>query len=95
MDELIEMSFGMWTRVGPRKHALDVVHNLATTTEPSMCDGPAASCQTTLTTCFTIFLVVVCCCHSTVLVNEARLIGGPSSVSLIGDSKQLVMGHTG
>ena len=28
--EPIEMPFGLWTRVGPRKHALDEVHNGAT-----------------------------------------------------------------
>jgi len=28
--ELIEMPFGMWTRVGPRKHVLDGVHIVST-----------------------------------------------------------------
>jgi len=28
--ELIEMPFGMWTQVGPRKHILDEVHISAT-----------------------------------------------------------------
>jgi len=27
---LIKMPFGLWTRVGPRKHVLDEVHNGAT-----------------------------------------------------------------
>ena len=41
----IEMLFGMWTGVGPRKQALDGGshwRNLANTTEPSMCGGDAA-----------------------------------------------------
>ena len=41
----IEIPLGLWTRVGPRKHALDGdAHwcNLANTTEPSMCGGDAA-----------------------------------------------------
>ena len=39
------MPFGMWTRVGPRKHVLDErAHwrHLANTIEPSMCGGDAA-----------------------------------------------------
>jgi len=43
--EPIEMPFGMWTRVGPRKHILDVGAHwsyLANTTEPSMRGGDAA-----------------------------------------------------
>jgi len=44
--EPIEVPFGMWTRVGPRKHALDGRshwHNLANTIEPSMTGGDADS----------------------------------------------------
>ena len=51
--EQIEMPFGMWTWVGPRKHALDrAAHwrNLANTIEPSICAGDAALRQITLTT---------------------------------------------
>jgi len=44
--ELIEISFGIWTRVGPRIHVLDGVHigatYLANTIEPSMCVHDAA-----------------------------------------------------
>jgi len=39
------MPLGMWTRVGTRKHLLDVGahwHNLANTIEPSMCSGDTA-----------------------------------------------------
>jgi len=53
--EPIEMLFGMWTRVGPKKHALDgTAHwrHLAYTTEPSMCGGDTALRQITLTTYF-------------------------------------------
>jgi len=53
--EPIEMPFGLWTRVGRRKHVLHVrAHwrRLANTTEPSVCGGDAALCQITLTTCY-------------------------------------------
>ena len=42
--EPIEMPFGIWTPVGPRKHVLDGVHIGATwrMIEPSMCGGDAA-----------------------------------------------------
>jgi len=43
--EPMEMLFGLWTRLGPRKHALDGgAHwrNLANTIEPSMCGCDAA-----------------------------------------------------
>jgi len=42
MAERIEMSFGLWTRVGPKKHVKGGGANwrhLANTTEPSMCVG--------------------------------------------------------
>jgi len=44
MAEPIEMPFGLWTRVGPGKHALHgVAHwrNLASTIELFMFGGPA------------------------------------------------------
>ena len=52
--EPTEMPFGIWTRVGPRKHVLGRgAHwgHLVNTTEPSMCGGDAACCKITLTTC--------------------------------------------
>jgi len=61
--ELIDMLFGMWTRVGdPRNHVSDgSAHwrNLANTIEPSMSGGDAALGQITLTTCYYIIIVVV------------------------------------
>jgi len=51
--EPIETPFGMWTRVGPRKHVLDGgAHwrNLANITEPSVFAGDAAFSHITLTT---------------------------------------------
>ena len=42
--ELIEMLFGMWTRVGPGKDILDESahwRHLANAIEPSMCGGDA------------------------------------------------------
>jgi len=53
--EPMEMLFGIWTWVGPRKHVLGGdAHwrHLANTIEPSMCDGNVACCQITLTTCY-------------------------------------------
>jgi len=41
----IKMSFGMWTRVGPRKHVLDggaYWRHLANTTGPSICGSDRA-----------------------------------------------------
>ena len=60
--EPIEMPFGIWTRVGPVKHALCGVHsahwrNLTNTIEQSMCGGSSACCQITLITCYYY------CCH--------------------------------
>jgi len=49
MAESIEMPFGMWTLVGPRKHVIDGGEhwrNLANMIEPSVCSGNAAFCQT-------------------------------------------------
>jgi len=45
MAEPIETPFGLWTRVGPRKHVSGGMHtrrHLANTVEPSMCGGDAA-----------------------------------------------------
>jgi len=59
--ELIEMPFELWTRMGPRMHALHGgAHwcNLVNTIDPSMLEwaewsrDDAALCQLTLTTCF-------------------------------------------
>jgi len=47
MAESIEMLFGMWTWVDPRKHVLDVVDELylANTIEPSVCGSNEVLCQ--------------------------------------------------
>jgi len=48
MAELIKVPFGIWTRMGPRKHILDgAAHwrHLANTIEPSMCSGDADCCH--------------------------------------------------
>jgi len=53
--EPIEMLFGIWTQVGPRKHVLGGGahwHRLVNTIEPSMCGSDAACCWVTLTTCY-------------------------------------------
>jgi len=52
--ELIEMPFGLWTRVGPSKHVLGGVHTGATWRIPLNCPCAAAMqpfCEITLTTC--------------------------------------------
>jgi len=52
--EPIEMTFGMWTRVGTRKrvlHGAAYWHHLANTIEPSICGGEGTFCQITLSTC--------------------------------------------
>jgi len=44
MAEPIEMPFGLWIRMGPRKHVLHGGarwRNLANAIEPSMCGGDA------------------------------------------------------
>jgi len=54
--EPIEMPFGVWTRMRPRKHVLNGVErwrHLTNTIQPSMCGGDAAFCQITLSTCET------------------------------------------
>ena len=62
--EPIDLLFGLWTRVGRRKHKFNcqvapMCHpmwahwcHLAKMTEPSVCGGDAVSHQITLTTCF-------------------------------------------
>ena len=43
--EPVEMPFGLWTRVGPKKRVLGGVvdwRHLVNTVEPSMCGGDAA-----------------------------------------------------
>jgi len=50
--EPIKMSFGLRTRMGPGKHRWGAHwRNLVNTIKPSMCDGDAACCQITFTTC--------------------------------------------
>jgi len=51
MAEPIEMPFGILSGVGPRKDVVDGMHQRSNAIEPSMCDGDAAFCQITLTTC--------------------------------------------
>jgi len=67
MAEPIDLPFGLWTRVGRRKHKFNRICQLApvcqrgkahwrhpaNTTEPSVCGGDAVLCQITFTTCCT------------------------------------------
>jgi len=66
--EPIDLSFGLWIRVGRKKHKINRIRQMASmcphgrahlrhlsnTIEPSVCCGDAALCQITLTTCFNI-----------------------------------------
>jgi len=61
----IDLSFGLWTRVGQRKHKFNHIRqvapmcphgrahllHLANTNEPSVCSSDVVLCQITLTTC--------------------------------------------
>jgi len=63
--EPIDLPFGLWTRVGRRKHKFNHIRqvaqcahmeghiwrHLANTIEPSACGGDAVICQITFTTC--------------------------------------------
>ena len=58
--EAIKIPFGLWTRVGSKKHILDEdahCRHLANTIEPFMFGGDAALCQITSTTCFFLYWV--------------------------------------
>jgi len=62
----IDLTFGLWTRVGWRKHKFNCIRqtapicpqrrthwrHLANTTEPSVCGRDAVLRQTSLTTCY-------------------------------------------
>jgi len=50
--ELIDLLFGLWTRVGRRKHKFNRIRQVANTIEPSIFCGDTALCQITLTTLF-------------------------------------------
>ena len=64
-SEPVDLPFGLWTRLGQRKHKFNLIHHvalmcphgrthcrhLANTVVPSICCGNAALCQITLTTC--------------------------------------------
>jgi len=72
--EAIEMSFGLWTWVGPRKHVglLDGGkrwRNVANTSELSVCSGDTAFCQITLTTCLTNCLRFLSCVRQSLSVD--------------------------
>jgi len=66
MAEPIDLPFGLWTRVGRRKHKFNRIRqmapmcspmwahwrHLANTIEPSVCGGGGVLCPITLTTCY-------------------------------------------
>jgi len=63
--EPLDLLFGLWTRVGRRKHKFSHIrqvalvcahgrehwHHLTNMIEPSVCGGNVVLCQITLTTC--------------------------------------------
>jgi len=58
MAEPIEMPFGLWTRVGPRKHVLGGMHTAATWQIPLnrlFAATMPSFCQITLTTCYDLY----------------------------------------
>ena len=72
----IDLPFGLWTRVGRRKHKFSLIRqmapmcphgrahwrHLANTVEPSVCGGDVVLCQITLTTCFLFSVARVTSC---------------------------------
>jgi len=93
MAESIEMPFGLWTRVGPRKHVLGGDghwRNLLNTIAPSMWGGDAAFCQITLNSCYIstgctalALLAGKQKCHPASILHLLRIskslaVGGPS-----------------
>jgi len=65
MAELIDLPFGLWTRMGRRKHKFNRICQVApkchlmmahwrhlANIEPSVCSGDEALCQITLTICY-------------------------------------------
>jgi len=72
MAEPIEMPFGMLSWVDPRNHVDIDWRDLANVIEPPICNGDAALCQITLTTCFhyiTYFSYFVCMNADTSLMS--------------------------
>jgi len=74
MAEPIEMPFGIWTRVGPRKHVLGGTIGCTlgqpNTIAPSMCGGDAACCQITLTNCSLFGMIVLYCISLLMLIKK-------------------------
>ena len=71
--EPIETPFGMWTRVGPRKHVLDGSADcchLVNTIELSMCGGDAAFLSNFFDHLLFLFYCAVVLCGSTIMVNK-------------------------
>jgi len=74
MAELIDLPFGLWTRLGQTKHIFNGIRpvapmcshvrahwrNLANTTKPSICGGDADLCQITLTTSVSVRVYSLC-----------------------------------
>jgi len=75
MAEPMDLPFGLWTRVGRRKHKFNHIrqvapmcphgrahwHHLANTIEPSVYGGDAILRQIILTTCYAFRFVVLYC----------------------------------
>jgi len=73
ISEPINLPFGLWTRVGRRKHKFNHICQVAplcphgraywrhpaNTIEPSVCGGDAVLCEITLTTCLLCFYIML------------------------------------
>ena len=76
LAEPIEMLFGLWTRLGRRKHVLRGVHTGATWRIPS--NRPCAAsmppvCQITLTTVQKMTTLTTCCYYSEINVKNSKV----------------------
>ena len=86
MAEPIKTPFGLWTRVGRRKHKFNHIsqvapmcprwRHLANMTEPSVCSSDAVLCQITLTTCSKWWLSTILDLLYACLYHAGRLFHG-------------------
>jgi len=82
--EPIALSYGFWIRMGRRKHKFNRIcqvplmcqhgrahwRHLANMIQLSVCGGDAVLCQLTLTTCFAVLLLPMCCVLVDVIVHR-------------------------
>ena len=100
--EPIEMPFGTWIQVGPRKHVLDgSAHwrNLANTSEPSMCSDDTAflsnySDHLLLLEITTVIMVALCTrTEHYIFILFLLLLFFPHLISTVGDWMSTILRH--